>query len=106
MTPTSGDHRYRFGQEGPSVADRSELKRAVTRAPGRRFRISTFVLLLTTVNATAQPAPQEKRGQCPSGYASSASYCTPMAGERRPAVSKVGQCPAGWFQSGNYCKQI
>jgi hypothetical protein len=106
MTPTSGGHRYRFGQGGPSVADRSELKRAATGAPGRRFQISTFVLLLTTVSATSQPAPQEKRGQCPSGYVQSGNYCTPMAGERRQVVPKVGQCPAGWVQSGNYCKQI
>jgi hypothetical protein len=69
-------------------------------------KLATLVLLLTTVNATAQPLPQIKRGQCPSGYFQSGNYCAPMAGERRPAVPKVRQCPSNWFQSGNYCKKI
>jgi hypothetical protein len=70
------------------------------------MRIILSLLMMTTA-APAQPLPMEKRGQCPSGYAQSGSYCAPMAGERRQAVPKVGgQCPSGMFQSGSYCKEM
>jgi hypothetical protein len=68
-------------------------------------RMMTFaVLLLTTTVVMAEPLPVRKAGrQCPAGYASGASYCTPMSGTRRAAIPKQGQCPANWVQSGQYC---
>jgi hypothetical protein len=67
----------------------------------------TFLLLLTTtIAATAQPLPQVKSGQCPSGYYQSGDYCAPMHATKRDAVPKTGQCPAGYSQSGNYCLEM
>lgn len=60
--------------------------------------IALSVLLLAWA-VFAQPL--EKRGQCPAGYRSSASYCTPERNEK--CVRKIGQCPSNYHQSGDYC---
>jgi hypothetical protein len=67
--------------------------------------LAAAVLLATAALVRAQPLPIPKTGQCPSGYASGASYCTPMHGTTRTAVPKVpgAQCPGGWIQSGGSC---
>jgi hypothetical protein len=62
-----------------------------------------IAVLLAATAAVAQPLPVPKTGSCPAGYASGASYCSPMQGTRRDAIPKVGQCPSGFMQSGNYC---
>ncbi len=70
------------------------------------IRISiTFAVLLVAGTAAAQPLPLPKTGQCPSGYASEAAYCTPRRGAP-VAVPKVGQCPSGFTQSGAYCIEM
>jgi hypothetical protein len=51
----------------------------------------------------AEPMPQPKVGQCPSGYRESGGYCAPTSDRAPAAVPKVGQCPSGWVQSGAYC---
>jgi hypothetical protein len=65
---------------------------------------SAVLLLLAGASAAwAEPLPLPKHGQCPSGYSSGASYCTPMPGTRRDAIPKIGQCPPSWISSGGYC---
>jgi hypothetical protein len=66
------------------------------------FAIAVFFLVLP---AAAEPLPPPKVGQCPSGYASEASYCTPRR-DGPSAVPKHGQCPSGWTQSGAYCVEM
>jgi hypothetical protein len=62
------------------------------------------LIMLTLVGVVrAEPMPLPKVGQCPSGYASEASYCVPMRRDAPLAVPKTGQCPSGFMQSGNYC---
>jgi hypothetical protein len=70
-----------------------------------RSLIALAVLVIAITTARADPLPVEKRGQCPSGYASGASYFTPMPGAPA-AIPKVGSCPSGWMQSGDYCIQM
>lgn len=67
------------------------------------MRLTIPILLATTLAAAAEPRPVAKVGSCPSGYASGAAYCTPMAGTRRDAIPKIGQCPPNWITSGRYC---
>ena len=57
-----------------------------------------IVVALTPALALAQPLPQPKVGQCPSGYRESGGYCAPTSD--RAAIPKRGQCPSGWAQSG------
>jgi hypothetical protein len=66
--------------------------------------ILASLLLLPTIGSAQQPVP--KIGSCPSGYASSASYCTPMNDRSPAAIVKQGQCPSNWMTSGAYCLQV
>ena len=69
---------------------------------------TAFVLvavLLPTV-AAADPLPVEKRGVCPGGYASSASYCVPVQPSSPRAIVKSGSCPSGWTDNGTYCVEV
>jgi hypothetical protein len=59
--------------------------------------------LLTAIAAAAEPLPVPKTGTCPSGYASSGSYCTPTSDRAPRAIPKVGICPGNWSSSGSYC---
>jgi len=65
-----------------------------------------IVVALTPALALAQPLPQPKVGQCPSGYRESGGYCAPTSERAPAAVPKRGQCPANWTQSGNYCIEM
>jgi hypothetical protein len=56
--------------------------------------------------AFAQPTPQPKVGQCPSGYRDSGGYCAPTSDRAPAAVPKTEQCPSGFTQSGNYCIEM
>jgi hypothetical protein len=72
------------------------------------IKLAAVVLAVvsTLAAASAQPLPQPKIGQCPSGYRESGGYCTPMS-ERAPvAIQKQGQCPSNWTQSGAYCIEM
>jgi hypothetical protein len=66
-----------------------------------------FVLGVTRPAAAQQPLPipKEPGKQCPSGFASGASWCTPMPTTTRRAVSKPkgASCPSGWSESGGAC---
>jgi hypothetical protein len=55
--------------------------------------------------AAAQPLPQPKVGQCPSGYRESGGYGAPTSDRAPNAVPKRGQCPSGWTRSGAYCNR-
>lgn len=66
--------------------------------------LAAIVLIWTVAFALGQAVALPKVGACPSGYASGASYCTPMAGARH-AIVKAGSCPPGYIQSGGYCLQ-
>jgi hypothetical protein len=68
----------------------------------KTITVITLALLTATV-ATAQPLPVPKTGVCPSGYASSGSYCTPTSDRAPRAVPKVGTCPGNWSSTGSYC---
>jgi hypothetical protein len=68
--------------------------------------ITTLVLLLAATAATAQPLPVPKTGVCPSGYASSGSYCTPTSDRAPRAIPKVGPCPSGWADNGHFCTEV
>ena len=68
--------------------------------------ITALALLALITSAIAQPLPQPKVGQCPSGYMQSGNYCAPMNDKSKPAVPKVGQCPSGWMQSGGACQDM
>jgi hypothetical protein len=67
--------------------------------------IATLWLLLaaTAATAAAEPLAVPKTGVCPSGYASSGSYCTPTSDRAPRAIPKVGVCPGDWSSSGAYC---
>lgn len=67
---------------------------------------STVVLIFIFwcgVAAYGEPTAVPKVGSCPSGYASGATYCTPMSGTTQTAIVKVGSCPSNWTTSGAYC---
>ena len=69
------------------------------------FRVITLLILMAWP-AVAEPLPLPKQpGQeCPSGYASTAHWCTPMPGTTRQAVRKgLRGCPSSWVPSGGYC---
>jgi hypothetical protein len=70
---------------------------------GTKLAMISAVPLLATP-AGAQSISVRKIGQCPTGYASGAHWCTPMPGNKRDAIPK-GQrgCPSGWIVSGAYC---
>jgi hypothetical protein len=68
------------------------------------IRLSTLVFVASITTVHAQPLPQPKVGQCPSGYTQSGGYCAPMRRDAPAAVPMVGQCPSGWVQSGAYCR--
>ena len=70
-----------------------------------RLTIPVF-LLVNLVSALAEPLPQPKIGQCPSGYRESGGYCVPMNDKAPAAMSKTGQCPSGWMQSRDYCIHV
>jgi hypothetical protein len=63
-----------------------------------------WIMLALLGVVRAEPMPLPKTGQCPSGYASEASYCVPMRRDAPIAIPKVGQCPSGFTQLGNYCR--
>jgi hypothetical protein len=65
--------------------------------------IAPLLVLLAATAAAAEPLPVAKTGVCPSGYASSGSYCTPTSDRAPRAVPKVGVCPGNWSSSGSYC---
>lgn len=65
-----------------------------------------FAALVLTTAAVAQPLPVEKRGVCPSGYASGASYCVPVQPTSPRAIVKSGSCPSGWADNGTYCVEV
>jgi hypothetical protein len=68
---------------------------------------TVLVLLASITAASAQPLPQPKVGQCPSGYAQSGGFCAPMRSNAPAAIPKgSGQCPSGWMQSGSYCLEM
>jgi hypothetical protein len=70
-------------------------------------RIATaVVLLLASTAVLAEPMPQPKTGQCPSGYRESGGYCAPTSERAPAAVPKPGQCPSNWTQSGAYCVEL
>lgn len=58
------------------------------------------LVLLGSLHAVPYPIP--KRGQCPSGWATSGGYCQQPQGAKQ-CVPKQGQCPSGWRQSGDAC---
>jgi hypothetical protein len=67
---------------------------------------STVILAGATLGAMlAHSQPVRKEGRsCPSGWASSSTYCSPPNGGRAQAcVIKEGQCPGGTHQSGGFC---
>jgi hypothetical protein len=59
--------------------------------------------LLTATAAVAQPLSVPKTGVCPSGYASSGTYCTPTSDRAPRAIPKTGTCPGDWSSTGSYC---
>jgi hypothetical protein len=59
------------------------------------------LLAIILLAATAVPLP--KVGACPSGYASEAHWCVPMANAPAAVVKGRGQCPSTMVQSGQYC---
>jgi hypothetical protein len=65
--------------------------------------IAEFFLVLP---AAAEPLPQPKVGQCPSGYTESGGYCAPTSDRALAAVPKRGRCPSNWTQSGAYCVEM
>jgi hypothetical protein len=69
----------------------------------RTLAVITALLAATTALAEPLPVVKQQGQQCPSGYSSGASYCTPMSGTRRHAIVKTGQCPSNWITSGGYC---
>jgi hypothetical protein len=73
-------------------------------------RVAMFTVIMLAMNAiytvSAQPLPQPKVGQCPSGYRESGGYCAPTSDRAPNAVPKRGQCPSNWVQSGNYCIEM
>jgi hypothetical protein len=70
------------------------------------MRALIIILLAFASTASAQPLPQPKVGQCPSGYAQSGGFCAPMRSDAPAAIPKQGQCPSGWMQSGSYCLEM
>jgi hypothetical protein len=67
------------------------------------IRIVLAALVALNAPAAAQPLPQHKVGQRPSGYRESGGYCAPTSDRAPNAVPKRGQCPSNWTQSGAYC---
>jgi len=57
-------------------------------------------MLVLIGHVRAEPLPQPKVGQCPSGYRESEGYCAPLNDRAPAAVPKIGSCPSGWTQSG------
>jgi len=60
-------------------------------------------MLVLIGHVRAEPLPQPKVGQCPSGYRESEGYFAPLNDRAPAAVPKIGSCPSGWTQSGAYC---
>jgi hypothetical protein len=71
-----------------------------------RTFITTLLVLLAATTAAAQPLPVPKTGVCPSGYASSGSYCVPVSDRAPRAIPKVGPCPSGWADNGHFCTEV
>jgi hypothetical protein len=73
-----------------------------------RLALAAAVLAAFAMPVNAQPTPQVKVGQCPSGYASEASYCVPMKRDAPVAIPKVPgrQCPSGYASEANYCVEM
>lgn len=67
------------------------------------FALAGLVLGAQSLAHATEPIPVPKSGICPPGYASSASYCVPIAGISQTAIPKVGQCPPDWISSAHYC---
>lgn len=61
----------------------------------RQLLARLFLVLLSAMPAAAEPLPQPKIGQCPSGYRESGGYCAPTSGSAPDAIQKRGQCPSG-----------
>jgi hypothetical protein len=68
--------------------------------------IATIIAIALSSPALAEPLPQPKVGNCPSGYRDSGGYCAPTSDRSAVAVPKQGQCPSGYAQSGAYCLQM
>jgi hypothetical protein len=76
-------------------------------AAGVLLAAITLITVTLVGIVRAQPLPQPKVGQCPSGYTESGGYCTPMRRDAPAAVPKGrGQCPSNWTQSGAYCVEM
>jgi hypothetical protein len=61
--------------------------------PGRVVK-TVLVPLASITAASAQPLPQLKVGQCPSGYHESGGYCAPTS-DRAPAACQRSGMPVG-----------
>jgi hypothetical protein len=48
--------------------------------------LATMTAMIVSAGAQPLPLPKQPGQQCPAGYASGASYCTPMPGTTRWAV--------------------
>jgi hypothetical protein len=70
------------------------------------IRTIAIAMVIAPAVAAAQPLPQPKVGQCPSGYRESGGYCAPTSDRAPNAVPNVGQCQSGWTQSGVYCIEM
>jgi hypothetical protein len=71
-----------------------------------RAFVATTAFTMIAVVAVAQPVPQPKVGQCPSGYRESGGHCAPMTDKSRAAIPKQGQCPSNWTQSGGAAEDL
>jgi hypothetical protein len=70
------------------------------------FITTMLVIVAANTAAAAQPLPMPKTGVCPSGYASSGSYCAPTSDRAPRAIVKTGPCPSGWADNGHFCTEV
>jgi hypothetical protein len=58
------------------------------------IRTIAIAMAIAPAVAAAQPLPQPKVGQCPSGYRESGGYCAPTSNRAPNAVPKRGAPPS------------
>lgn len=68
------------------------------------MKVLYIILVCWAVQAQAQQAVL-KDGACPSGYATSGKYCTPMK-NAKSIIEKQGACPIGYTRDQQYCKAV